>query len=186
MALDEVRKRIDQADSQIKPLFMQRMECAREVAAVKAKTGGMVFVPEREQAIIDKRAGDAPAEFRLEYEAFLRHLISLSRRYQYTKLTETQDAVVNGALAAAGLDGNTPHSAVDISFTCAKSPSYLSVFANMADLDGVQIQKISAESTDAGMEVSVSLTGSVLDANMRCLLCQTGSENANFKIRALH
>ena len=52
MTLDEIRVRIDAIDTQMKPLFVNRMECAAQVAAAKAKTGGDVFVLERELAII--------------------------------------------------------------------------------------------------------------------------------------
>ena len=53
MTLDEIRVRIDAIDTQMKPLFVNRMECAAQVAAAKAKTGGDVFVLERELAIIE-------------------------------------------------------------------------------------------------------------------------------------
>ena len=39
MTLEEIRKNIDAIDSQLLPLFAARMDCAREVAAVK-KGGG--------------------------------------------------------------------------------------------------------------------------------------------------
>ena len=55
MTLEEIRKQIDAIDTQMKPLFLQRMECARYVAEEKEKTGGNVYVPEREREIIEKR-----------------------------------------------------------------------------------------------------------------------------------
>ena len=48
MTLEEVRKEIDAIDSQMKPLFLKRMECSRHVAEAKAKTGGDVFSKARE------------------------------------------------------------------------------------------------------------------------------------------
>ncbi len=38
MTLEEVRKMIDCVDTQIKPLFLERMACAEHVAAAKAET----------------------------------------------------------------------------------------------------------------------------------------------------
>ena len=102
MTLEEARADIDAVDTQMKPLFLKRMECAKKVAEVKAGTGGDVFVLERELSIIEKRAGDVDKEVYDEYVTFLRHLMSVSRRYQYGKLTAMQDAVVDGAAAAAG------------------------------------------------------------------------------------
>ncbi len=184
MTLDDVRKRIDQIDSQIKSLFLQRMECARDVAAVKARTGGNVFDPERERTIIEKRAGDV-TEFRGEYEAFLRHLMGLSSTYQYNKLTELCDAVVGRALAAAGLDAETPHKFVEVSFSCSDSSPGLSDFLSAANLNGIEIKNLSAENQNGALKVSVSLTGNVNSPKMRALLCQISSESKNFKICAL-
>ena len=87
MTLEEARADIDAVDTQMKPLFLKRMECAKKVAEVKAQTGGDVFVLERELSIIEKRAGDVDKEVYDEYVTFLRHLMSVSRRYQYGKLT---------------------------------------------------------------------------------------------------
>ena len=39
MTLEEVRKMIDCVDTQIKPLFLERMACAEHVAAAKAENG---------------------------------------------------------------------------------------------------------------------------------------------------
>lgn len=54
MTLEEVRAGIDAVDTQMKPLFLKRMECGKHVAEVKAQTGGDVFVLERELEIIEK------------------------------------------------------------------------------------------------------------------------------------
>lgn len=39
MTLEEIRKKIDAIDAQLLPLFEARMDCAREVAAVKKEAG---------------------------------------------------------------------------------------------------------------------------------------------------
>ena len=62
MTLEEVRKEIDRVDTQIKPLFLQRMACADHVAAAKAENGSDVFVPVREDEIIAKRTADVDAK----------------------------------------------------------------------------------------------------------------------------
>lgn len=54
MTLEEVRAGIDAVDTQMKPLFLKRMECGKHVAEVKAQTGGDVFVLERELEIVKK------------------------------------------------------------------------------------------------------------------------------------
>lgn len=71
MTLEEVRAGIDAVDTQMKPLFLKRMECGKHVAEVKAQTGGDVFVLERELEIIEKRATDVDPEIQEEYKTFL-------------------------------------------------------------------------------------------------------------------
>ena len=44
MTLDEIRVEIDAVDTQMKPLFLKRMECAKQVSRKqRQKTGGDVF-----------------------------------------------------------------------------------------------------------------------------------------------
>ena len=114
MTLEEVRAGIDAVDTQMKPLFLKRMECGKHVAEVKAQTGGDVFVLERELEIIEKRATDVDPEIQEEYKTFLRHLMSLCRKYEYELLPEMQEKVMTAALAAAGLTAETEHTQVKI------------------------------------------------------------------------
>ena len=51
MELSEVRKKIDAIDSQLLSLFEQRMDCARQVAEIKAEKGLPILNPEREEAM---------------------------------------------------------------------------------------------------------------------------------------
>ena len=76
MTLEEIREEIDAIDRQMKALFIKRMDCARQVAETKAKTGGDVYVAEREAAMIQKRtSGIEDRELRENYRDFLTHTI---------------------------------------------------------------------------------------------------------------
>lgn len=185
MTLDEVRVEIDRIDSQIKPLFLQRMECSKHVAEAKAVTGGDVFVLERELAIIEKRTADVDESVRSEYVAFLRHLMSVSRRYQYGMLTEMQETVLASALEAAGLDGTVDHSQVEIAFTCSKEASDLNLFINIVRLNEINIDSMKLESQDGTQTVTMVLDGNMNEKFMRCMLCQIGKEAENFQILSL-
>ena len=125
MTLEEVRKMIDCVDTQIKPLFLERMACAEHVAAAKAENGSDVFVPDRENEIILKRTGDVDVSVKREYEMFLRHLMSVCRRYQYGILTEMQEQVIAEALKQAGLDEHVSHEQITVSFTDHREKSSL-------------------------------------------------------------
>ena len=149
MTLEEIRVQIDAVDTQMKPLFLKRMECAGCVAETKRETGGDVFVLERELAIIEKRAGDVAPEVRDEYVMFLRHLMSVSRRYQYGILTEKQDRVLAEALEAAGLSAEKEHSQIEIAFACDAEASDFNLFVNMAKLNQISIISLNLE-TDEG------------------------------------
>ena len=185
MTLQEVRAGIDAVDTQMKPLFLKRMECGKHVAEVKGQTGGDVFVRERELEIIEKRAGDVEPEIQDEYKTFLRHLMSLCRKYEYELLPEMQDKVMSAALTEAGLDADVKHTQVKIAFYCMKETSDLNLFVNMAKLNNIQIDSMNL-TTDKGVQnITMVLDGKVTDANMRCLLCQIGKEAEEFQIQEL-
>ena len=82
MTLEEIRKKIDAIDAQLLPLFEARMDCAREVAAVKKEAGLPVLNPEREKAILDRvaeQAGDYAGAARVLYST----LMEVSRGLQH-------------------------------------------------------------------------------------------------------
>ena len=195
MTLEEVRAGIDAVDTQMKPLFLKRMECGKHVAEVKAQTGGDVFVLERELEIIEKRATDVDPEIQEEYKTFLRHLMSLCRKYEYELLPEMQEKVMTAALAAAGLTAETEHTQVKIGFTCPKETSDLNLFVNMTSdlnlfvnmtkLNGIQIDAMNLMTENGIQKVTMTLDGKITDAGMRCLLCQIGKEAEEFRILEL-
>ena len=184
MTLDEIRVQIDKIDSEMKPLFLQRMECARHVAEAKAATGGDVFVLERELAIIGKRASDVE-EVHGEYVAFLRHLMSVSRRFQYGILTGMQDTVIREALEKAGLDGEEEHRQVTLAFTCKKEASDLNLYLNMVQLNGVPLDQMEVKTEGGIQKVTLVLDGSLKAEAMRRLVCQIGKEATDFAIVSL-
>ena len=176
MTLEEVRNEIDEIDTNMKPLFLRRMKCGKHVAEVKGQNGGDVFVLERELEIIEKRATDVDPEIQEEYKTFLRHLMSLCRKYEYELLPEMQEKVMTAALAAAGLTAETEHTQVKIGFTCPKETSNLNLFVNMTKLNGIQIDAMNLMTENGIQKVTMTLDGKITDAGMRCLLCQIGKE----------
>lgn len=182
MTLEEIRVEIDAIDSQMKPLFIRRMECARHVAETKAKTGGDVYVPEREAVIIERHASDVDARIRDEYVAFLKQLISIIRRYEYSILPEMQEEVLAEALKAAGLDAGREHHQVKITFCLSSTGNNLNLFINMTNLNQIGILNMSLETEAERQIVNMTLQGNVKESNMRNLLCQIGKEAEKFQI----
>lgn len=184
MTLDEVRVEIDAVDTQMKPLFLRRMECARHVAEAKTVTGDDVFVPERELAIIEKRAAGVEEVYD-EYVEFLRHLMSVSRRFQYGILTGMQEQVMEAALEAAGLDENQEHTQVEVGFSCKKDASDLNLYLNMAKLNSIAIDQMEVKTESGVQKVRMVLDGNVKESNMCRLICQLGKEAKGFEILGL-
>ncbi len=186
MTLDEIRTEIDKIDSAIKPLFVRRMECAKHVAWTKSATGGEVFVPEREQSVIEQRSSDIDAEIREEYVAFLRYLMSVCRKYEYGLLNEMQDKIMTEALEEAKIPADKAHSKVEIAFCCNYEASNLNLFLNMAKLNKIGILNMQMKVQDERQHITMVLDGNVNDGDMRCLLCQIGKEAEDFRILNLY
>ncbi len=132
-----------------------------------------------------KEPRDVDPEIQEEYKTFLRHLMSLCRKYEYELLPEMQEKVMTAALAAAGLTAETEHTQVKIGFTCPKETSDLNLFVNMTKLNGIQIDAMNLMTENGNQKVTMTLDGKITDAGMRCLLCQIGKEAEEFRILEL-
>lgn len=186
MKLEDVRKEIDAVDSQMKPLFLNRMVCAKHVAEAKAVSGADVFAADREDEIIAKRTNDVDEDVKKEYEVFLRHLMSVSRRYQYGMLKNMQESVITKALQQAGLDENAVHDQVVVSFSYLREMNKLNLYVDMVCLNDIVIEAMQVVPEGEKQHVILSLKGNMKQSNMRQLLCQLGKESENFKIEALN
>lgn len=74
MKLEEVRKEIDAIDRQLLPLFLKRMDCAKQVAEIKREQHLPVLNSDREQKILDsmaQRAGNYAGEARMLYATLM-------------------------------------------------------------------------------------------------------------------
>lgn len=180
MTLDEIRVKIDRIDSEIKGLFTERMECAREVANAKSITGGDVFVPERENIIIEKRSEGVNGEIKNGYIAFLKHLMSVSRQYQYGILENMQDEVV--ANLRKNLENIKSYSKIVVAFNCLKNNTNLNLYINMIVLNGIKISQMNIDSDKETLKCNITLEGTLEDSNMKILLCQLAKESLDFGI----
>ena len=185
MSLDEIRLHIDAVDTQVKKLFLERMDCAQQVAQEKAKTGGDVFVQSREDAIIAGRTADVAPERKDEYAYFLLLLMSISRRYQYGLLPDMRRQVLEKLGDEAGLDPTAPHTQIQVSFTCGSGEPKLALFANMAALNGIVVSNLTLTTEGERQHVCATLEGNAQQENMRRLLCQLGKELSEFALTGL-
>lgn len=77
MDLNPIREKIDQLDHQLVGLINQRLELAAEIGRIKRSTGGEIYVPERENAVLRKVAADNKGPIKNEaLQAIYREIMS--------------------------------------------------------------------------------------------------------------
>ena len=80
--LEIQRKKIDQIDKQLLPLFLERMECSKAVADYKRANGVAVLDKNREKEILDSKMAMAEPHSRTAVRDFFSSIMSISRGYQ--------------------------------------------------------------------------------------------------------
>ena len=82
MELNEIRREIDRINREIQTLFEERMRLCGQVAQYKGAHGMEIFVPAREEAILEAvRERAVPSMVNYDV-SFFRSLLALSREYQ--------------------------------------------------------------------------------------------------------
>ncbi|WP_026505032.1 prephenate dehydratase [Butyrivibrio sp. NC3005] len=90
MDLKELRAKLDEIDPKIVELFEQRMELCSQVADYKISAGKKVFDPAREKEKIQAVKSLTHNDFNATgVEELFEQLMSMSRKLQYQKLSET-------------------------------------------------------------------------------------------------
>lgn len=80
MSLQDLRRQIDELDSQILELLSKRAEVVQEVGHSKGRTATQYFSPERERQIFERLTGENPGPLPIEaVRAIYREIISASR-----------------------------------------------------------------------------------------------------------
>ncbi len=106
MSLSEIRKKIDEIDSQLLPLFVERMKCAEIVAKNKLEQNLPIFNAERENQILDKVALSA-RDFDTEAKMLYTVMMSLSRMRQHKLMNSgeaTRKQISDTMATSASLD----------------------------------------------------------------------------------
>lgn len=181
--LDDIRKKIDEIDNSMKPLFLERLLWSEKVAEEKAKTKGEVYIPEREKEIIEKRSEDIEGEKRESYCVFLEDLMQNSGTYQYGILKGWQEEVLKNCLKNAELTGEESHSKVAVGFRCGKKDFGLCM--HMAYLNHVVISSASATEEGEDLNCKLVLEGTTRDETIKRLICQWEKETEGFEIKEL-
>lgn len=88
--LKDLRNKIDEIDSKLLPLFLERMECSRNVAEYKRANNMPVFDKEREEQILDDKAKKVDAGQASAVRDFFAGIMSISRAAQIKALADTE------------------------------------------------------------------------------------------------
>lgn len=146
--LEEARSIINEVDAQMAELFVKRMRAAELVYEYKSEYGLPILDQKREDALIAKNSALVEDALLKEYYIdFQKHLMSISRAYQYR--------MQNGLkVAYSGVEGAFAHIAAGRIFPDGKRVSY-------SDFKAAYDSVLSGESDVAVLPIENSYAGEV-------------------------
>lgn len=135
MGLGRIRQEIDGIDAKMRELFLQRMDLSDQVIEEKKRTGGRVYVPEREKEVMDSHMDGVARRRTPEYGMFLRQIMTISRIYQYSQL-ELDESLRE----ISGWKGE-----LSIQFICRRRSGQLLAVITALHLAGIDICQMETE-----------------------------------------
>lgn len=146
--LDKARRIIDEVDTQMAELFVKRMRAAELVYEHKKELGLPILDAKREEAVIEKNAALVEDEvLRGYYIDYLKHLMAVSRAYQY----RMQSGLT---VAYSGVEGAFAHIAAGKIFPQGNRVSY-------TDFKAAYDSVVKGESDVAVLPIENSYAGEV-------------------------
>ena len=168
MGLDKIRQEIDQIDTQMKELFLARMELSRQVIEEKKKTGGAVYVPSREAEVIQNRSVGVEEEKLPEYQMLIKQVMGISRTYQYSKIADVAEEIANLPKGEG---------AVTMEVFEKKGEARLITMLDAVVLSNLSIEKLSESNrTESGVTYQLTVAGDFSDPLAKGAILQICSE----------
>ncbi len=84
--LRELRKKIDEVDKELLALLLKRLELVDQVADVKKANNLPVFVPGREDEILDTLTANVDGKYASFVRDLFTSILDVSKRYQVEKI----------------------------------------------------------------------------------------------------
>ena len=88
--LSALRKRINEIDEKLVPLFLERMDAALEAGALKVRENMPIQDAAREQEVVDRAVSLAREDLKSEVTLLMRSVIALSREYERVKTINSE------------------------------------------------------------------------------------------------
>eukprot|EP01029_Cantina_marsupialis_P015355 TRINITY_DN33693_c0_g2_i3.p1 TRINITY_DN33693_c0_g2~~TRINITY_DN33693_c0_g2_i3.p1 ORF type:complete len:356 (-),score=78.15 TRINITY_DN33693_c0_g2_i3:185-1252(-) len=159
--LNELRDQLDSIDNELLELINKRMELVHQVGVVKAQSGGAIYRPEREKAIIDRLNSMNKGKLnRKAIEALFLEIFAISRNIE---LPEN--------IAFLGPEGSFTHQAAEARFGAMSS--YISI----GSIKGV-FREVSTKKAKFGVIPIENSSNGIVSDTINCL------SNYNLKIIA--
>jgi len=150
--LNELRNKLDSIDNQVLELINERMEVVHQVGVLKAQSGGAIYRPERERAIVDRLDGLNTGKLNREaIEALFLEIFAISRNLE---LPEN--------IAYLGPEGSFTHQAAESRFGA------MSAYLPIGSIAGVFREVSSGKARFGVIPVENSSNGIVSDT-INCL-----------------
>lgn len=160
----ELRNKLDKIDNKLLELINERMEIVHEVGALKAKSGGAIYRPEREKAIIDRlekiNSEKSGLLNRTAIEALFLEIFAISRNLE---LPEN--------IAYLGPEGSFTHQAAEARFGA------MSAYLPINSIKGV-FREVSTNKARFGVIPIENSSNGIVTDTINCL------SNYNLKIIA--
>ena len=112
MEIQEIRRRIDEADAELVRAFEKRMCAARDIADAKREGGLPVRDPAREREVLARQAAAVDGEMSLYVKLLYNTIFDISRSYQQRRLDKKAELGNRIARAIAGTPALFPKQAV--------------------------------------------------------------------------
>lgn len=91
--IQTLRKKIDEIDSQLLPLFLSRMECSHGVAEYKRANNMPILDKNREQQILEGKMAKVSDELKIPVRDFFAGIMKISRIAQAKDIASTKDSI---------------------------------------------------------------------------------------------
>ncbi len=150
--LKELRDKLDSIDDNLLKLLNERMEVVHQVGLLKAQSGGAIYRPEREKAIIDRL--DALNDGKLNrnaIEALFLEIFAISRNLE---LPEN--------IAFLGPDGSFTHQAAEARFGAMSS------YVSIGSIKGV-FREVSSKKAKFGVIPIENSSNGIVSDTISCL-----------------